>query len=100
MSTYEIGVEMCFKNILDFAFILIGPVDIRLHFSQWINNGDFSITFNIICTLRQTTCVNLFYFHFPKCIYIVKISIFLIEVNIGGNILANYYDQKSSLKII
>ena len=55
-----------FKNIFDFCISAFCQIDIRFHFTKWINDSSFAVAFNVICAMCQTVGINLFYFHANK----------------------------------
>ena len=63
MTTHKIRVEVCLKNIFKHNAVLFHTIQIGLNLTQWINDNSFSSTLNIISALRQTTSINLLYFH-------------------------------------
>jgi hypothetical protein len=65
--------KVCFENIFDAITSHIGHFNVGLHFSQWVNDGRFSTTLNIVCTMRQTACIYLFYLH-PILLFIAPVK--------------------------
>ena len=63
MSGDKVSMKVRFQDILDPCSIFFRLFQIRCDLSQRIDDGGFTIAFDVIGTLCETTCVNLFYFH-------------------------------------
>ena len=67
MSAHKIGMKMGFKNVFQFHTIFGQSIHIGLYFAQGINDHRFSLTVDVIGTLRQTSGVDLLYIHCIIC---------------------------------
>ncbi len=65
-SRNEVGVDMRFKNRADMQISLGSPIEIDLHITTWINDGDISSRFirNKIRNLRKPGSENTIDDHF------------------------------------
>jgi hypothetical protein len=63
VSANEIGMKMRLENILDGCPVFFCPLQIRLDLPKGIDDGNFSLAFDIIRPLRQAAGIDLFYFH-------------------------------------
>ncbi len=66
MANYKVGVKMRLKNILDVSAVLSGPLQIRRGAAQWVDDGGFPVTLNVISALGKATSVYLIDGHVAK----------------------------------
>src|SRR5262245_47260785 len=59
VAAHEVGMEMSFEDILDRRIALIGQFEIDIDVPQWINDGCFTLAFDIIRGFAKTACVEL-----------------------------------------
>ena len=54
---------MSFENVPNGCAAGLGQIQVRLNLSQWVDDGGFSIAFNVVGPLGQAACVNLLNVH-------------------------------------
>ena len=55
--------EVRLEHVFDLCMIPVGPIHIRLYLPQGIEDGGLAFAFDVIGSMRQTTCIDLFDFY-------------------------------------
>ena len=63
MARHKVCMEMRLKNVLDLGPSFVRQIEVRLHFTQRVDNRHLPVAFNVVGPLGQATCVNLLDFH-------------------------------------
>ena len=63
MTAHEVGMEVCLKDVLESDTITLEAFDIWSDLTKRVNDGGFAHGGDIVCTLGETACIDLFYFH-------------------------------------
>ena len=63
MTAHEVGMEVCLKDVLESDTVTLEAFDIWSDLTKRVNDGGFAHGGDIVCTLSETACIDLFYFH-------------------------------------
>ena len=74
VARHKVCVEVRLQYVLDGGASFVGQIDVRLHFAQRIDNGRFSVAFNIVRALGKASGVNLFDFHGGCVVRVVEVK--------------------------
>src|SRR5437879_1176002 len=66
VPAYKVGMKMGLENISDRCLSLLCQLEICLDITQWINNGGFSVAFDIIGGFAQAPGIQLLNKHNPS----------------------------------
>ena len=74
------------KNIFYCCTVFLSSIDVVLNSSQRVYDGYFSTTFYIVSSLRQASCIYLFYIHnlcfyfFVRLMYVVGVLFLIFSI--------------------